>query len=535
MELSGYLRILRAHWIAIVLFTLVGGASAFGWALIQPKVYAANASAIITTGVSGDLGSALVGDNYAKSRVKSYLNVAESRSVAQFAIDKLSLSATPEELIARISVTNPNDTAVLEVTAEGPTPEESRDLAETWIAGMIAQVTTLENAGAATTTPAPTDGTATPVTPPTESIVKLQTLDSAVLPTTPSSPNTRLAIAIGLLLGLIVGVAYGFIRNVLDRRIRSTDTIEKEFGLAVVGTIPFDRNFSDTNRLVEHASDLAYGSRTSDDDAVAEAMRELRTNLQFMDIDNPPRVIVVTSSLPGEGKSTLTANLAVTIAASGQRVIVVDGDLRRPTVAKAFNLLPGVGLTDVLIGRAEVQQVLQPWGETGKLLVMGAGALPPNPSELLGSNAMHALLLELSKQAIVLVDAPPLIPVTDAAILTARSDGALIVASAGKTTVDALDKSLQNLARVNGHPLGVILNRVPRRGAGGGYYGYQYKGEYSARDDAPKLSPDGVEHHAGRRTTDARGTAHELPVDLSEQQFSFEDLMKGGAGAEVNR
>jgi capsular exopolysaccharide synthesis family protein len=157
-------------------------------------------------------------------------------------------------------------------------------------------------------------------------------------------------------------------------------------------------------------------------------------------------------------------------------VVLVDADLRRPTVARTFNLVQGAGLTDVLAGRSTIAEVLQPWGVSGKLLILAAGKTPPNPSELLGSERMHTLLQELSQQAIVLVDAPPLIPVTDAAILTHNTDGALVVASVGKTTIEALTKALQNLQRANGRALGVILNRVPRRGIGSGYgyYGYNY-------------------------------------------------------------
>ncbi|RFA15164.1 hypothetical protein B7R21_03785 [Subtercola boreus] len=513
MDLSGYVRILRGHWIAILICMALGAGSAAGWSLVQQRVYSADASGIITTGVSQDLGSALVGDNYAKSRVKSYLNVAKSRAVATYAIEQLGLSISPEALVSKISVTNPTDTAVLQITAQGSTPEGARSLAETWIAGMVSQVKILENSGdAASIAPGTTPGGG--------SIVNLQTLDSAVLPSTPIFPNTKLAIIIGVLAGLLIGIIYAFVRHTLDRRIRSVASVEKEFGLSVVGTVPFDRNFTDKNRLVEETSSTNYADRHTDDDAVSEAMRELRTNLQFMDVDNPPRIIVVTSSLAGDGKSTITANLAITIAASGQRVVVVDGDLRRPTVATSFNLLPGVGLTDVLVGRAEIHDVLQPWGDTGRLQVMGAGAIPPNPSELLGSKAMLTLLNELARDAIVLVDAPPLIPVTDAAILTARTDGALIVASVGKTTVDALGKSLQNIEKVKGRTLGVILNRVPRKGGEGGYYGYTYKGDYYSSTgnpegvDVPHQIPDPAElpkSHARRAARAARPVRESAP------------------------
>lgn len=474
MELTDYWRIIRAHWLAIIIFTIIGGGVAFGSALIQPKVYTANASGIVSAGVSEDLGSALVGDNYAKSRVKSYLDIATSRAVASFAIEELGLDASAESLVSKISVQNPLDTAVMKVTAEASTPGDARALAEAWVHGISQQVSALENSNAE-------GGT---------SIVAFTTLDSAVLPTEPSSPNTRLFIAVGLLIGFIAGIAFALIRNVFDRRIRSTAQVEEDFGVPVVGTIPFDKNFTDDDRLT--ASQGGNDARTHDsyDYAVAESMRELRTNLQFMSVDDPPRVIVVTSSLPGEGKSTITANLATTIAASGQRVVVIDGDLRRPTVAKAFGLLPGVGLTDVLIGRAELEHVLQPWGDTGMLYVLGAGAIPPNPSELLGSHAMEAVLKQLSKHATVLIDAPPLIPVTDAAVLAARTDGALVVAYARRTTVDALGKAMQNLERVKGRALGVILNGVPRKGADANSYGYQYKSYYgSAMPEAEPVIP----------------------------------------------
>lgn len=471
MELSTYIRFFRSQWLAILITTVLGFGVSAGWAAIQEPVYTADATAILTTGVSKDLGSALVGDNYAKSRVKSYLKVAESRSVAEYAAETLKLTRTPELLVGDVQVSNPADTAVLAISANSSTPAGARDLAETWIAGIIQQVNKLENIGGPAIDPDTGEASV--------SIVQLRSLDTAVLPTQPSSPNLKLAYAIGLLLGFIAGVSYAFMRRNLDRRIRSVESVEKEFNLPVIGTVPFDRNFSDSARLIGQHGEKSRG-RKIDDYAVAEAMRELRSNLQYMDVDNPPRIIVITSSLPGDGKSTIAVNLAQTIAAGGQRVIVMDGDLRRPTIAKTFNLLEGVGLTDVLVGRAEIQDVLQPWGDNGNLFVMGSGAIPPNPSELLGSKAMSAIINDLATKAIVIIDAPPLIPVTDAAILTAISHGALVIATVGKTTIDALDKALGNIERVNGRALGIILNRVPRRGVGRVNYGYQYKGKYAS-------------------------------------------------------
>ncbi|MFK0006916.1 polysaccharide biosynthesis tyrosine autokinase [Paenarthrobacter sp. NPDC090520] len=468
MELTDYWKVLRAHWISVIAITILGGIAAFGWTLTQAKVYSADASGIISVGVNKDLGTAMAGETYSKSRAKSYLDVAKSRSVAETVIQDLNLQdTTPEKLIARVSAQNPQDTATLKFTAQANSPTAARDLAEAWVSAVGKQVDQLEKGG--------TNSTET-------SIVSFRSLDAAQLPTSPSSPNTRLALAIGLVAGLLLAIGYALLRNVFDRRVRSAVRLESETGVAVIGTVPFHKNFDGSNRIVLSQGGNDLENKNHQDYAVAEAIRELRTNLQFMDVDNPPRIIVVTSALPGEGKTTVIANLAQTIAASGQRVVVVDGDLRRPKLAKTFGLLTNVGLTDVLIGRATLNDVLQPWGESGDLFVLGAGSVPPNPSELLGSNVMHTLLEDIAKHAIVLVDAPPLLPVTDAAILTARTDGAIVVSRAGKTTYDQLKRALQNLDRVKGRPLGLIINGVSRKSSKGEDYGYQYYTYYNRKE-----------------------------------------------------
>ncbi|MFV0633670.1 polysaccharide biosynthesis tyrosine autokinase [Demequina sp.] len=483
MELSDYARVLRTHWIAITLFTLAGALLAFGWTLTQTKVYTANASAIITTGVSQDLGTAMIGDNYAKSRVKSYVDIAESRTVAEYAIAELGLDTTPQALVGKISVSNPLDTAVLRVTAEAGTPEDARALAEAWVDGMILSVEVLENdAESAEDLPA----TST-------SVVGLRTLDSAVLPSFPTFPNTKLSVALGILVGGALGVAYALVRGAVDRRLRTPASIEKEFDLPVIGTVPSDKAIASKG-----------ATAPSTDFATVESIREVRTNLQFMDVDNPPRIIVVTSSLPGDGKSTIIIRLAQAIAESGQPVVLVDADLRRPRLADYLGLVPGIGLTDVLVGRATLDDVLQPYGPTGLLTVLGAGTVPPNPSELLGSTTMRATLGALDPRAIILIDTPPLIPVTDAAILTARTDGALVVVRAGKTTIDLLDRALMSLDKVKGRALGVILNNVSRKGPYRPYYGYEY--EYSAdRPEQQRADAPAGPRHA--RTTGASAPA----------------------------
>jgi capsular exopolysaccharide synthesis family protein len=200
-----------------------------------------------------------------------------------------------------------------------------------------------------------------------------------------------------------------------------------------------------------------------------------------VNLDSGPRVFVVTSSVPGEGKSTTTANLAIALAETGARVAVVDGDLRRPAVAEYMGLEGAVGLTDVLIGRAELADVLQKWGRHD-LYVLPAGRIPPNPSELLGSSAMAGLLAELGKTFnFVLIDAPPLLPVTDAAVLSKFTSGAIIIVAAGRTKRTELAVALRSFEHIESKVLGAVLTMLPTKGPDS--YGYgNYYGGYSDVD-----------------------------------------------------
>lgn len=452
MELAQFLKLIRAHWIGVVVLIISGGLVAWGWASLQTPIYRADATGTVAaTEDIGDASTALLYNNLAKAEVKTYMQWAETRSVAERAIKELGIDASPESLVKRIHVDNPEETPVIRVVAEGATPTKARDLATAWMKALAAEGKAQSGGD-------------------TESVLSLNVTESAALPGAPSFPDLKLSLGIGLIIGLFLGVTFAYIRGVLDRRIRTAEQVEREFGVSVIGTVPVERALSDGQRIESDQQADGYSF-------VREAMRELRTNLQFVNVDNPPKIIVVSSPLAGDGKSTTTANLAQTITSSGRRVVVVDGDLRRPTVAKTFGLIESVGLTDVLSGQADLADVLQPYSSDGNLFVLGAGKVPPNPSELLGSRAMRSVLAELAQHAVVLVDAPPLLPVTDAVVLSALCDGALVVVSAGKTTVDALGKALQNLEKARARTLGVVINRVPRRGPNSSYgYGYKYYG-----------------------------------------------------------
>ena len=206
--------------------------------------------------------------------------------------------------------------------------------------------------------------------------------------------------------------------------------------------------------------------------ARVEAFRILRTNLQFVDVDHGIKVIVVTSSVPGEGKTSTASNAALALQTAGRKTLLVDGDLRRPRLAELFGLEASVGLTSILMGRIGLEEAVQMHAASG-LDVLTSGTVPPNPAELLQSLSMQQLIekVRTAYDAIV-IDAPPLLPVTDAALLAIKADGALIVVRQGKTTRDQFRHSLERLTAVGARPLGVTMNMVSPRGRTGGGFGY---------------------------------------------------------------
>ena len=457
MELRDYLRGIRRHAVAIIIMTLLGLGVAYAWTLTQTPVYEASADGIIQARpIEGDLNT-FNPDAAARQKVATYLEMAGWEHVAEEAISQLGLEISPTEAVGRITVVNPSDTSILRVTATGASPADAVALAEGWITALATVVDELEGE--------PVPGTA-PLT--------ITVAAAAALSGTPIFPDVWTSMIVGGVVGFGFGIAFALFRTVSDRRIRSAEDVESRTGIPVVGTIPIAEGLDGERRLFEAVKRDGKGTGF----AVSEALRSLRTNLQFMDVDNPPRIIVVTSPLPGDGKSTIACNLALTLAAGGKSVVLVDGDLRRSTVATTMGIPGGAGLTDVLSGRADLADVLQRTPRSPTLFVLTAGSVPPNPSEVLGSGRMHKLLADLAVHATVIVDAPPLLPVTDGAVLTHQADGAIVVVSLGKTTYDLLEKSLDSLQKSSGRALGIVLNKAPLRGMDASPYSYEYRRKY---------------------------------------------------------
>ena len=396
MDLHDFIRVLRQRWRSIVLVLLLWVGAASALSILSPRMYEAKVQVFVSLRDSSSSAAtnAYQGDLFTQQRVKSYARIADTPVVTRPVIDKLALDMTPDELAGGVTATVPNETVLIDIAVKDGSPTRSRDLANAVAAQFAKVVGDLERSGANQRSP-----------------VSVTTVRPAAVPASPVSPRIPINLTLGVLLGLATGIGLAVLRDSLDTTIKSSEDLQELTGNLALGVIGFDPQ-AQRNPLVSQLD-----SRTGR----GEAFRTLRTNLRFIDVDHPPRLVVVTSSIAGEGKSTTACNLAITLASAGVRVVLVEGDLRRPRVADYMGIEGAAGLTDVLVGRVGLDEVLQPWAGSG-LSVLTSGALPPNPSELLSSVQMGDLLAHLRAVAdIVLIDAPPLLPVTDAASATGRS------------------------------------------------------------------------------------------------------------------
>jgi capsular exopolysaccharide synthesis family protein len=267
-------------------------------------------------------------------------------------------------------------------------------------------------------------------------------------------------VVLGAVLGLLAGAAVAIARVLLDRSVTESGDAEELTGAPAIGLV-----FRDSALKRRHTIEGA-GSRT------AEQYRQLATSLQYLNVDDPPKVIMVSSSVPSEGKTTLAINLAIALVEAGNRVTVVEADLRRPKVVEYLDLVSGAGVTNLLAGRADVEDVIQVL-RGGGLRVLAAGPTAPNPSRLLGSSQMAVLLDKLrGDNDYVLVDAAPLLPVADSRGLAAHVDGVLLSVRHGSTTRDQLAEAAGALDSVGATTLGVVLNMVPQQGDLAAAHGY---------------------------------------------------------------
>ncbi|TQS92789.1 polysaccharide biosynthesis tyrosine autokinase [Arthrobacter sp. TS-15] len=465
MDLRDYLHLLRRNWILIAGLTAVGLLLSASASLLVKPTYTADTQLFVAIQNSGTVQELQQGNTFSQARVQSYVKTVTSPIVLQPAIDELGLEDTAEQLASKVRATADLNTVLINISAVDESPARAAAIAQAVANSLVKAIDGLESPKAGGTSP-----------------VRLSVISPAVAPTTPSAPNTRMNIVVGLLAGLAAGAGAAVLRTTLDTRVRGEADVRRITEAAVLGGIAFSSDVAASPLLTQTGSQSPR----------AESFRQLRTNLRFADISGSAKTLAVTSSLPGEGKSTTAVNLAIAMAQSGQSVCLIDADLRRPMVGDYLNLDQNVGLTTVLIGAADINDVLQPWGDD-RLFVMTSGRIPPNPSEILGSDEMKTLVARLEQVFdCIIIDAPPLLPVTDAAVLSQHVGGVVVVVGSQKVRQQELVRALESLEMVDAKLLGVVLNRLPGKGPDAYAYGY-----YSSNEKAS--STQGAQK-AGLRT-----------------------------------
>jgi capsular exopolysaccharide synthesis family protein len=452
---------------------MVGIIGALALTLFTAPLYQASTRLYVSAAGGSSVAEMYQGNRLSQERVLSYTELIMGETLAQRTIDKLDLDMDAATLQANVKASAKANTVLVDLDVLDRSAVRARDIANAMSDEFVSMVRELET---------PEDGSK----PEARVVVEQR----ASIPAKPASPNMTLNLLAGLAVGTLLGIGLAVLRDLFDNTVKDRKTVEEITGVGLVGEIPLDKE-----RQQQPA--IAF---SNDNSAIAEAFRKLRTNLQFLAVDNPPRVIVIASSLPTEGKSTTAINIALALAEAEHSVVLVDGDMRRPMLAKYLDLTGTVGFSTVLSGAVPLAEALQKTSYPG-LTVLTSGVAPPNPSELLASLAAKRVLNELRAQFdYVIIDSSPLLAVTDAAILATNSDGVLLITRFGKTKHDQLAHAVGSLEDVGAPVLGAALTMLSdrRRAA----YSYTYYGHEQAPSpalDAPSPTPAIEQPGGGKR------------------------------------
>ncbi|MEU8587048.1 polysaccharide biosynthesis tyrosine autokinase [Streptomyces sp. NPDC048664] len=467
MDLHGFLKALARRWPTVVACLAVAVGAALAVTGLSTAVYEARTQLFVATRTGADTAQLNQGQSFSQARVQSYAAIVTTRQVTESVVRELKLPGTPEELASRITAVAPLNTVLIDITVRDTVPARAARVANAVAKRFSEVVEHLETPRRLPDSDDKRHRKAAARDQDEVSPVSLGVTQEAITPTAPVSPRPVLNLAAGVLGGLLLAAAFVALRETLDTTLKTSEALGEFTALPGLGSIPYDR---DAPRSPLITADV-HSTR-------AEAFRKLRTNLQFSRVDDPPRIIVVTSSVPGEGKTNTAVNLALSLAEAGVATCLVDADLRRPCVAPTFGLVQDAGLTTVLIGQARIEDVVQQ--AVGGLAVLTSGPVPPNPTELLASARMEEVLRELADTYhVVIVDTAPLLPVADTVGLASLAQGALLVVRAAKTRRDQVRTAAQSLERVGVRVLGTVFSVAPVP-KGGGYGPYGHYGELPA-------------------------------------------------------
>ena len=443
MTLEDLLTLTRQRIVPLVLGVLTCTLLALGVALVTPVTYSVSAVAYVRVDVSEGktkTDTYLTASQLANQKVDAVVPVFTSEAVAQRVVDSLGLDVTPAQLAKTLTAEHTNNTLNVTVSASASTVDEAQTIADEVVNQAGVELKRLE-------------GDSSPV--------DVVLMSSADLSSPVRSPSFVKYLIVGFIAGLVLSYAWVIVRELTDKRIRSVADVSEIIHRPVLGAVPTSDSILNGRGL--QAVDVS----------AEEEFRKLRTNLRHVQVSAGKRVFVICSPARREGRSTVAINLARVMALSGQRVVLVEGDLREPVMGEVFALPPQrPGLAHLLIGAATLDQVLVSTSVRG-LQVIPAGAAPSNPSELLGSTRMSDLLTHLASDYVVIVDSPPVLEFTDGVVMSEHAGGVLLVAGVGRTAQDQLRRAAQAIKQGGGAIIGAVLNRAssaslmarePRRG-----------------------------------------------------------------------
>jgi capsular exopolysaccharide synthesis family protein len=457
MELSRYLRVVRHRLWMVIACPILAAVTAGIVSFALPPVYEANVDLAVRPAQllpSTDPNAAAVS---ATSVLATYALFMTEPPLLNKVIADLGLKTTSDQLIKEVKVTPDPLALALHINVQDTNPTVARDVANTLVTEFISEVKQIQQTE--TQTPNPRTGD------------DFVVLSPAVLPNKPVSPNKTLNVTVAFAAGLLVALGLAFLLDYLDQSVKSDEELTERLGLVSLGHIPFLA--AGTGRRGELVTLDAQSH-------AAEAYKALRTGVLFSGLERDVKELVVTSPEQGEGKSRTAANLAVVLAQAGYRTLLIDADFRRPSQHRIFGRIHNIGLSNLIIQDATEEDTLTAIDAVQNLWLLSSGPIPPNPSELLGSGRMRALLAHVrSAFTYLIIDTPPVNAVTDAPILAAYANGTILVVEQGRTTFPALGRAKQMLDRVGAHTLGAVINKVR---ASSGSYSYEY-GYYASSSD----------------------------------------------------
>lgn len=408
---------------------------------------------------SGNVGGLSIGDIQLNNQlIADYRELLKSRTVAERVGEKLNVS--PSKLLSNVDVRTVKDSRIFKISYEDSNPTLARDVVNELsneIQELAADIIEVKN---------------------------VMVVDEANMPNSPVKPNKKMNVAVAGLLGIVLGVGLILVLEFVDHTFKKPDEVERYLSLNVVGTIPKfkggKRGKSKAKNRRELEKEYLKNLITINDPkaAATEAFRELRTNLHYINIDKEVKTMVVTSPSMGDGKSVTAANLAVILAKSGKRVLIVDADLRKPKVHHYFGVKNNIGLTSILTDTKEdIKAKAIEKTEISNLDIITSGPVPPNPYEMLSSNKMQSFVEKVKGEYdIVIFDTPPVGQVTDAAILAGLADGTILVLACAGTRIDMAKRACKALEGVNANMIGAVLTKIDFRKTS--YYGYSYSYQY---------------------------------------------------------